>query len=259
MIKILITLLFVIAINSSCSNTSYRANVADRPAPPGEKLTFHIVAKGETLYSIAWRYNLDYKLLARANGVASSYNIYPGQKLSLNTKPAVYKPTVKKAPAGAKLPTPQVSKENTAPPRSIKKSPTMAKQPAKSPSKNPQKWQWPAKGKVIATFSSNSGLNKGIDIQGKLGEPVHTAAAGIVVYSGSGLRGYGKLLIVKHSDKYLSAYAHNKRLLVKEGSQVKVGDKIAEMGSSGTDTVKLHFEIRYDGNPVDPLRFLPRK
>ena len=102
-------------------------------------------------------------------------------------------------------------------------------------------------------------MNKGIDLGGKLGEPVLAAAAGQVVYSGSGLRGYSKLLIVKHNETFLSAYAHNDRLLVKEGDFVKVGQRIADMGSSGTDRVKLHFEIRRDGTPVDPIKFLPRR
>jgi lipoprotein NlpD len=111
----------------------------------------------------------------------------------------------------------------------------------------------------LSSFQGNNGLNKGIDLGGKLGEPVLAAASGQVVYSGSGLRGYGKLLIIKHNETFLSAYAHNDRLLVKEGDLVKVGQRIADMGSSGTDRVKLHFEIRRDGTPVDPLKFLPRR
>jgi len=244
----------------ACSSTPSRAPVADRRAPPGERVQYHIVAKGETLYSIAWRYNLDYKVLARANGVGLSYNIYPGQRLTLDVAAPVAIPpkTVSKAPP-VKPTSPPKPKSTTTKPRSIKTSPVASTKTPKTSSKSPSSWIWPAKGKLIATFSSNKGLNKGIDISGKLGEPVHAAAGGTVVYSGSGLRGYGKLLIIKHSDKYLSAYAHNKRLLVREGDRVKAGDKIAEMGSTGTDAVKLHFEIRYDGNPVDPLRFLPRK
>ena len=111
----------------------------------------------------------------------------------------------------------------------------------------------------MSSFQGSNALNKGIDLGGKLGEPVLAAADGQVVYSGSGLRGYGKLLIVKHNETFLSAYAHNDRLLVKEGDFVKAGQRIADMGSSGTDRVKLHFEIRRDGTPVDPLKFLPRR
>ncbi|HAB84770.1 MAG TPA: peptigoglycan-binding protein LysM, partial [Pseudomonas sp.] len=108
-------------------------------------------------------------------------------------------------------------------------------------------------------FSSNGSLNKGIDIAGELGQPVLAASDGTVVYAGSGLRGYGELVIIKHSDTYVSAYGHNRRLLVREGQQVKAGQSIAEMGSTGTDRVKLHFEIRRQGKPVDPLQYLPRR
>ncbi len=120
-------------------------------------------------------------------------------------------------------------------------------------------WRWPVSGPLLSSFQGSNALNKGIDLGGKLGEPVLAAAGGQVVYSGSGLRGYGKLLIVKHNETFLSAYAHNDRLLVKEGDLVKAGQRIADMGSSGTDRVKLHFEIRRDGTPVDPLKFLPRR
>ena len=117
-------------------------------------------------------------------------------------------------------------------------------------------WVWPAKGKLVAQFSENASL-KGIDIAGATGDAVVASAPGRVVYAGSGLRGYGKLVIIKHNATYLTAYAHNKDLLVKEGQSVTRGQKIAEMGSSDTDRVKLHFEIRRLGKPMDPLRFLP--
>lgn len=119
-------------------------------------------------------------------------------------------------------------------------------------------WMWPTQGSVITRFSDGSGL-KGIDIAGNIGQPVVASAAGRVVYVGSGLRGYGNLIILKHNDTYLSVYAHNKEMLVKEGQQIARGQKIAEMGNSDADQVKLHFEIRQDGKPVDPVRFLPAK
>lgn len=118
-------------------------------------------------------------------------------------------------------------------------------------------WLWPASGKIIATFSE--GASKGIDIAGKAGDPVAAAGDGKVVYSGTGLRGYGKLVIVKHNATYLSAYAHNQSVLVKEGQVVSKGQKIAEMGSSDADQVKLHFEVRRLGKPVDPLKYLPQR
>ena len=114
----------------------------------------------------------------------------------------------------------------------------------------------PPKSRVVAGFSETANL-KGIDIAGKEGEAVVASAPGKVVYAGSGLRGYGKLIIIKHNKTYLSAYAHNKEILVKEGEQVKKGQKIAEMGSSDADSVKLHFEIRRLGKPMDPARYLP--
>ncbi|HEY4138597.1 MAG TPA: peptidoglycan DD-metalloendopeptidase family protein [Casimicrobiaceae bacterium] len=117
-------------------------------------------------------------------------------------------------------------------------------------------WAWPAKGKLIGAFSETANL-KGIDIAGTAGEPVVASAPGKVVYAGTGLRGYGKLIIIKHNSIYLSAYAHNREILVKEGQQVTRGQKIAEMGNSDTDQVKLHFEIRRLGKPMDPVRYLP--
>ena len=117
-------------------------------------------------------------------------------------------------------------------------------------------WAWPAKGKLVGTFSDTANL-KGIDIAGKAGEPVLASAPGKVVYAGTGLRGYGKLIIIKHNNTFLSAYAHNREILVKEGQQVAKGQKIAEMGNSDADQVKLHFEIRRLGKPMDPARYLP--
>ena len=118
-------------------------------------------------------------------------------------------------------------------------------------------WSWPAAGKVIASFNEASSSGKGLDIGGKSGQPVFAAGPGKVVYSGSGLRGYGKLVIIKHNKTYLSAYAHNRQILVKEGQNVAKGQKIAEMGDSDADLVKLHFEIRRFGKPVDPIKYLP--
>lgn len=119
------------------------------------------------------------------------------------------------------------------------------------------KWLWPTKGRVVKNFSAGDQGNKGIDIAGQRGQSITSTAAGTVVYSGNALRGYGNLIIVKHNEHYLSAYAHNDRLLVKEGQSVKAGQKIATMGSSGTNSVRLHFEIRYQGKSVNPKRYLP--
>lgn len=194
----------------------------------------HIVQKGDTLYSISFRYGIDFKQLARWNRVSSPYTIYPGQRIRLFPS------------AGDRR---QVAKTTD------KKSTKAKAKPKVAAAKPPGDWRWPVKGKVIERFSAN---NKGIDIAAKAGTPVVATSSGKVVYAGSGLRGYGNLLIIKHNRSYFSAYAHSQRLLVAEGAQVKAGQKIAEVGNTGTDKDKLHFEIRKDGNPKDPLTFLPR-
>ncbi len=130
-------------------------------------------------------------------------------------------------------------------------------QPVPAAEEEKLSWMWPSEGKVIATF--DEGKNKGVDIAGKSGQAVVAAGAGKVMYAGSGIRGYGNLVIVKHNNSLLSAYAHNRTIVVKEGQSVSKGEKIAEMGDSDTDAVKLHFEIRQQGKPVDPSKFLPNR
>ncbi|EIS87623.1 murein hydrolase activator NlpD, partial [Yersinia pestis] len=120
-------------------------------------------------------------------------------------------------------------------------------------------WRWPTDGKTIDSFSASEGGNKGIDIAGSRGQPILATASGRVVYAGNALRGYGNLIIIKHNDDYLSAYAHNDTMLVREQQEVKAGQKIATMGSTGTSSVRLHFEIRYKGKSVNPLRYLPQR
>ncbi len=248
------------ALLSACGNPTYIAPVEDFRQPPSKKLTTHHVARGETLYSIAWRYNLDYRKLAAANNLDSRYTIYPGQILQLDTSNVPVKAPSRPVSRTSK-PTPKPVAKVPAPgiQRSIKTTKNVTKKVDSSAEFTPKNWVWPANGKLITTFSSENALHKGIDISGDLGEPVIAASVGTVVYSGDGLRGYGKLIIIKHSEKYLSAYAHNRRLLVTEGENVKMGQKIAEMGSTGTNRVKLHFEIRHDGKPVNPLSYLPEK
>jgi lipoprotein NlpD len=206
------------------------------------------VVKGDTLYSVALKYGLYYKDLAAFNGIGPPYGIFAGQILKVDVKQA--RSGVASSAATSRPKVVDRSKKET----KFSKSSSEAASFYSTP-----KWQWPAQGKIIALFQGETGLNKGIDIGGKLGEPVLAAASGQVLYAGSGLSGYGKLLIIKHNETFLSAYAHNNELLVKEGDLVKAGQKIADMGSSGTDRVKLHFEIRSDGNPVDPLKYLPKR
>ncbi|MBV7297759.1 murein hydrolase activator NlpD [Enterovibrio paralichthyis] len=145
--------------------------------------------------------------------------------------------------------------------RAVTKSKPPVDKPINKSSDTPAKinWQWPSSGRVISGFSSSELGNKGIDIAGKRGQQINASADGKVVYAGNALRGYGNLIIIKHNDDYLSAYAHNDRIFVSERQSVKKGQKIASMGSSGTNSVRLHFEIRYKGKSVNPLRYLPKR
>ena len=218
-----------------------------RPAPPLARVVgssakpaagVHVVRAGDTLYSIAWQAGLDFRRIAQWNRIQSPYLIKPGQRIVLAPHAAPITPNrraVQPATPPQRTPTPQ----------------------AQSPLGPLKKWVWPADGRVVGRFSPNGG-NKGIDIAGPAGAAVRAAAEGRVVYAGTGLRGYGRLIIVKHNETFLSAYAHNRRMLVEEGQTVGAGQKIAEMGDSGAKSVKLHFEIRQKGQPVDPLRYLPR-
>lgn len=244
---------------AGCAGSSTLAPVGHKPSsrtsqPAGRQgVSTHTVRRGETLYSIAFEYGKDYRQLARQNGIRSPYTIYVGQRLLIQGPP--------RPPARAV--SNSRSAQATSPRRGTEKSPApSANTPAVQTATAAEKaldWRWPTRGKVIERFSSTDDTRKGIDINGRLGQPITAAAPGRVVYSGSGLRGYGQLIIIKHNERFLSAYAHNRKLLVKEGQQVSQGQAIAEMGSSGADQVKLHFEIRRDGKPIDPLRQLPRQ
>lgn len=249
----------VLAILASCSS-GYRAPVEDRQqrSKSAAPSVYH-VQRGETLYSISWRYGLDYRSVAVANGISSPYTIYPGQKLYLKKKAAsaataktrTAKPPPSKSKASSTSNSANAASSKTVP---VASKPTPVKS-SSAPATKISKWRWPTKGKVVRGYSST--VHKGIDISGKSGDAIYAVAAGKVVYAGTGVVGYGEMLIVKHSEIYLSAYGHNSRLLVREGDQVNAGQKIAEKGSSGTDTVKLHFEIRKEGKPVDPKKLLP--
>lgn len=209
---------------------------------------YHIVEPGETLYSIGWVYDASYQDLARWNNISSPYTVHAGQRLRVIPPVGV---------EGAQLSS--ATKVNQPSEKVSTKSHVSSQVSSNRSADNINvDWRWPTKGKVINYFSSSK-LNKGINIAGDLGQPIHAAASGKVVYSGTGLVGMGKLIIINHSTQYLSAYAHNDEILVKEGQQVKQGEMIARMGSSGTDRVMLHFEIRRDGKPVDPMSFLSSK
>jgi len=256
----LIISLFVLL--AACGSTVNYAPVDDREKRSYRASNSYTVSAGETLYSIAWRYGLDFKALASTNNIRAPYTIYPGQRLSLKMGSRTTKTKIKtttKPKSKAVTHKPSVATKSTR----ITVGSTASKVPSSSSTLNrkhyPFRWLWPSKAKLTQRFSLSGQVHKGVDLKGKLGESVTAANSGTVVYAGSGLVGYGKLLIIKHNDRYLSAYGHNNRLLVSEGERVKGGQKIAEMGRTGADEVKLHFEIRKDGKPVNPLKLLPKR
>lgn len=187
------------------------------------------VKEGDTLYSIAWRYGLDYRYLAKRNNITAPYHIRNGQVIYLRGR--------------------SLERHTVAVRQQVAGSEPIA---ATEPSKTVKLWQWPARGAVAR-------LNKGINISGHYGAPIVATAAGRVVYSGNGLRMYGELIIIKHNNLYLSAYAYNSKLLVKEGEVVRAGQKIAEMGYAARRRPMLHFEIRRGGQPVNPLSYLSKE
>ncbi len=250
----------------------------------------HVVVRGDTLYSIAFRNGLDYRDLARINRIGPPYTIHVGQRIRLSEAaaparavaraprplpPRPASPPPRVPPAAAKAPVFEDAPVATPPPRRDPPSapaPVQAPAPAPAPAAKPAplpapsaaatgniRWRWPADGPHLAGFVAGNPTRQGIDIGGKSGDPVRAAADGEVVYSGNGLIGYGELVIIKHDATLLSAYGHNRRRLVQEGDKVKAGQQIAEMGSSSASREMLHFEIRRNGKPVDPAAFLPRR
>jgi lipoprotein NlpD len=207
------------------------------------------VHRGDTLYGIATRNGISALDLAVWNDVPPPYTIYPGQRLRLY--PSV---RTQKMPTAHAIP----RRPAATAPRPAPVSPGVAT-PVEAPAASPFAWSWPADGTLAGRYVAGEPTQQGIDITGQAGQPVRAAADGVVVYSGSGLVGYGELVIVKHNDAWLSAYGHNRARLVNEGQIVKSGQQIAEMGHSGAARDMLHFEIRFNGKPVDPLSYLPKR
>lgn len=260
---------------------------------------FHIVKKGDTLYSIALDYGQDYRELAAWNNLEDPALIRLGQRLRLfpsdsvgelaqpqavplpaeipptpvavplKTEPKARKlPYSEQALAQLKAPTPKpaspLATTPVPPPTTAQTTKPAVRAPATPAPKDSGNaevrlvWEWPTQGRLIYGFGEGTNP-KGVGIEGRSGQPVLASAPGKVVYSGNGLRGYGRLIIIKHNTSYLSVYAHNSQILVKEGQAVAKGQKIAEMGSSDSDRVALHFEIRRLGKPIDPLQYLPER
>lgn len=242
------------------------AKVSGRAADARTAPLFHVVERGDTLFSIAWRHGLDYREVARLNGIGEPWVIRLGQRLRLRNDPV--RPAQAPATAGKTTVAPTSrpvagnkpvagSSSGTAP-ATGKPAPATLPKPV-APAAAPAGWSWPSAGRLLSAFNPAGSGPRGVALDGNAGDPVRAARDGRVVYTGSTLVGYGQLVIVKHDDVYLSAYAHNSRLLVKEGDRVRAGDVIAEMGSTGADRVKLHFEIRRNGEPIDPQNLLPRR
>ncbi|MCE3238926.1 MAG: nlpD [Gammaproteobacteria bacterium] len=239
--------LIMLAINACNSRTDYAPINNINTIDPLPKNGIYHVSHSETLYSIAWRYGLDYRDLAMRNHLMKPYAVHPGQ--------LIYLTKTRLPPVNA----PDTHKHSQLPQQSVALGHAILQpRSAKNHNENPvvSTWNWPARGRIVNAFSSN---NKGINIGGYVGNPIFATAAGKIVYSGNGLHGYGNLIIVKHNNQFLSAYAHNRKILVKEGDWVEKGQKIAEMGSIDSKHALLHFEIRRNGQPVNPLFYLTAK
>ncbi|WP_205676459.1 peptidoglycan DD-metalloendopeptidase family protein [Alteromonas portus] len=276
-------LLYICVLIGGCAGRTAPAPVVllnSQVADGSEEYTkkTYKVQRGDTLYAVAWYTGNDYRDLAKYNDLSAPYTIFPGQilnvsppsnvavapvKTEVKTKQSTTPTTTNVDKSLVDRPSPQAYREsekvvNPQKVTTVKKpSQSVKKQAPTSFPDKVQKWVWPAEGKLIGTFSQSESGNKGIDIAGAKGSKVVAAADGKVVYSGSALRGYGNLVIIKHTDTFLSAYAYNDTILVKEREWVSAGQQIATMGDSGTNSVKLHFEVRYRGKSLDPMKYLP--
>lgn len=255
--------MIIAVLISAC--TPYSAPPVINKSPSREIPIAYVVQQGDSIYTIAWAFGLDFRNIAKWNALKKPYAVERGQKIALRQTSG--KQSGKQS--GQKTPTttltllkssasaPKQAVATTLPAKKPLPKANAASAPAVTFSKSPSEWNWPAEGKLAGKYSPSKGSN-GIQITGVAGSPIKATAAGNVVYVGEGLRGYGKLIIVKHSSRFLSAYAHNQDILVKEGQGVKSGQQIARMGNSGTQNTMLHFEIRQDGKSVNPLKYLQK-
>jgi lipoprotein NlpD len=224
---------------------SYNAPIVDLDQPPTQSIKTHLVEQGETLYSIAWRYDLNVTQLAKINGLSTSYRVRRGQLLNIDKNAvAKIKPEPPATTKTIKTAKNTIKNDDHKKNSQVKKSLTKLNNQALI-------WRNPVKGKVTETYNPKD-LRKGIEYKAKPGMAVVPAARGVVVYAGDGLRDYGKLVIIKHSDYLLSAYGHNQKLLVTEGQVVGESEIISKLGSTG----RLYFEIRKNGKPVNPMAYI---
>lgn len=255
-----------LAILAGCASKGTRAPVVDmtggQPASSAQPTGSYVVKPGDTLYKIARANNVDMESVKRWNNLTDPNQISVGQVLKMSggtgggtqvTPVASAKPQPRPLdqPETPIATTPSPDATPTAPPAPVEVKPT-----TRAADASVINWAWPAGGPIVQTFNASS---KGIDISGALGDPITAAADGLVKYSGNGVRGLGNLIIVEHQNGFITAYAHNRALLVKTGQNVKRGAKIAELGQSDTTSPRLHFEIRRQGTPVDPMQYLPAK
>ncbi|MDQ3287071.1 MAG: peptidoglycan DD-metalloendopeptidase family protein [Pseudomonadota bacterium] len=241
---------FVLA---ACSSTVVRPSASVSTGSAAKYGASTVVQRGDTVYRIATSNGISPLDLAMWNGISAPYTIYPGQRLILYPKSG----SGSRQQAARAMPEKSGTPQRSTGAGSASSSQAPAPTPAALSSN--VAWRWPAEGALINRFKSGEPTRQGIDIAGAAGSPVSSAGDGIVVYSGSGLVGYGELIIIKHDEQWLSAYGHNRKRLVSEGQVVKVGQQIAELGRTGASRDMLHFEVRHNGKPVDPLQYLPRK
>ncbi|MFC1602762.1 peptidoglycan DD-metalloendopeptidase family protein [Pseudomonadota bacterium] len=258
-------MVIAICLLSACGSPG-GAPVVTRNHAPQKQLGYagrYTVKPGDTLYAIAWRAGVDYRKIAEWNRIQYPYTIYAGQRLYLRSAAKKGSTNFKNGKFANKQKAPTTSqKSKKALIKPSRLQPSAAKgnrPPASFEAARRLKWQWPTIGTVTQRFSKRDPTKKGLKISGRAGQSVRAAEAGQVVYSGSGLIGYGPLIIIKHDKNYLSAYGHNRKLLVAEGDVVAKGERVAEMGHAANGKTLLHFEIRRRGKPVDPTVLLPKQ
>ena len=282
LLRIAVPVLLALVSLTAC-NKSWSPGERSHVDGSGYEMTqdgYYRVRRGDSLHAIAFNFGLDWRDIARWNNISSPYVIYPDQMLRVTEAPP--RRTVTTTGTG---PAPSVSERSseraiqTTPsqPAATQASTTPAPKPTTSTPKpagpttqpsasksgastaDPSRWLWPTDGRLLSTFKAGDPSRNGIELAGSEGQAIRASAAGEVVYSGNGLIGYGELIIIKHSDRMLSAYGHNRKRLVAEGQAVSAGEKIAEMGRDERNRPLLHFEIRRGGTPQDPMKYLPRR